>query len=121
MTLTSPSKIMWMGHVVQNGKVTVSEDKKSALIEYEGKTLLCEIVVPEGYTADFKFEVRSADYLPETGLIMTPGEYERDGMQKLVAVAENVTEIKLAVVCRLLSDGPHSYTWTDIKDWQVDR
>ena len=121
MTLTGPSNVLWMGHVVEDGKVTIGEDKKSALIEYQGKTLLCEIVVPEGYSGDFKFEVRSSDYLPETGLIMTPGEYNRDGMQKLVAIAENVSEVKLAVVCRLLSDGPHSYTWTDIKDWQVDR
>ena len=28
--------------------------------------------------------------------------------------------IKFAVVCRLLSSGPSSYTYTDIADWKVD-
>ena len=115
-------EVLWQGHVVEGGKITVlGEDKRAAIIEYEGKSLLCEIVLPEGYDVDWKFEVRAADYHPETGLVMTPGEYDRDGLQKLVAIAHDVTEIKIAVVCRLLSDGPHSYTWTDIADWQVDR
>ena len=78
------------------------------------------IVLPEGCETEWKFEIRSADYLPETGLVMTPGEYNRDGYQKLVAVAKDCSEIKLAVVCRLLSDGPHNYTWTDINDWVTD-
>ena len=114
-------EVLWQGHVIEKGKVTVSKDKKSAIIEYNGKSLLCEIVVPDGYNVDWKFEVRAADYHPKTGLVMTPGEYDRDGLQKLVAIANDVDEIKIAVVCRLLSDGPHSYTWTDIADWQVDR
>ena len=120
MQLTGKHTVLWMGHVVVGAKITVSDDKKSALISYEGKTLLCSIVVPEGCETDWKFEIRSADYLPETGLVMTPGEYNRDGYQKLVAVAKNCSEVKMAVVCRLLSDGPHNYTWTDIENWQVD-
>ena len=115
------TKIMWMGHVVEGAKVTVSDDKKSALVQADGKTLLVEIVVPEGYTGNWYFETQAADYLPETGLVMTPGEYNRDGFQKLVCIGENISEIKLAVVCKLLSSGPHNYTWTDIKDWTTDR
>ena len=120
MKLSGSHTVLWMGHVVVGASITVSDDKQNALISYEGKTLLCSIVLPEGYETEWKFEIRSADYLPETGLVMTPGEYNRDGYQKLVAVAKNCSEIKLAVVCRLLSDGPHSYTWTDINDWVTD-
>ena len=121
MYFATPSKVMWMGHVVKDAIIEISEDKKSALIKCDGKTLLVQIVTPEGSNVDWKFETQAADYLPETGLVMTPGEYNRDGLQKLVAIADNVTELKLAVVCKLLSAGPHNYTWTDIEDWTTDR
>lgn len=121
--------VYWMGHVgytTVNGqkvsaKITISEDKKSAVIELDGKSLLCTIVVPEGYESDFYFEVQSANYLPETGLKNGINEYSREGIQKLVAKSTNAKgEIKLAIVCRLLSDGPYNYEWTDIADWKVD-
>jgi hypothetical protein len=121
MWLDRPAtKVMWMGHVPEGAKIEVSEDKKSALIKADGKTLLVQIVVPEGYTGNWYFESQAADYLPETGLVMTPGEYNRDGLQKLVCIGENIAEIKLAVVCKLLSGGPHSYTWTDMDEWVTD-
>lgn len=119
MKLSNSHTVMWMGHVVVGAVITVSDDKQTALISYEGKTLLCSIVLPEGCETEWKFEIRSADYLPETGLVMTPGEYNRDGYQKLVAVAKNCSDVKLAVVCRLLSDGPHNYEWTDINNWEI--
>jgi hypothetical protein len=109
--------VLWMGHIVKGGVITVSDDKKAALISYNGNTLMCSIVVPEGSNVDWKFESRSADYLRETGLVLTPGEYSRDGKQKLVAVGTVGNELRLAVVCRLLSAGPHNYTWTDMADW----
>ena len=125
----SAHTVYWMGHVgytTVNGQrvsaeITISEDRKSAVIELEGKSLLCTIVVPEGYESDFYFEVQSANYLPETGLTNGRNEYSREGIQKLVAKSTNCTgEIKLAIVCRLLSDGPYDYTWTDIADWTVE-
>ena len=123
ITLSSKvSKVYWMGHIIQGAKVKLAEDKKSALIEVEGKVLLVEIVTPykegqAGYV-DWKFELRMLDYLTETGLQTQAEEYARDGMQKLVATAEGVNKIELAVVCRLLSSGPHGYEWTPIADWQ---
>ena len=122
MWLNAPAKkVYWMGHVAEGAKVTVSDDMQSALVQLDGKTLLVQIVVPDGYTGTWRFETQAADYLPETGLVMVPGEAPRDGLQKLVAISEGTSEIKLAVVCKLLSAGPHSYTWTDIEDWTVDR
>lgn len=122
MWLTAPAtRVYWMGHVAEGAKVTVSDDMQSALVQLDGKTLLVQIVVPDGYTGTWRFETQAADYLPETGLVMVPGEMPRDGMQKLVAISEGTSEIKLAIVCKLLSAGPHSYTWTDIEDWTVDR
>ena len=123
ITLSSKvSKVYWMGHIIEGAKVKLAEDKKSALIEVEGKVLLVEIVTPykegqAGYV-DWKFELRMLDYLTETGLQTQAEEYARDGMQKLVATAEGVNKIELAVVCRLLSSGPHGYEWTPIADWQ---
>ena len=121
--------VYWMAHVGYStidgqkvsAKIKIAQDKKSAIVELDGKSLLCTIVVPEGYESDFYFEVQSANYLPETGLTTAPGEYSRDGIQKLVAKSTNAKgEIKLAIVCRLLSDGPYDYKWTDIADWKVD-
>ena len=113
--------VVWNGHIIKGGTINITDDGQAALITYNGMSLLCEIVVPDGYPHSWKFEARSADYLRETGLVQTPGEYSRDGKQKLVAIAEIDTtldpSIKLAVVCRLLSAGPHSYEWTDIADW----
>ncbi len=109
--------VYWNGHVVNGGVITISDDGQTALISYNGHSLLCEIVVPEGYANTWKFESRSADYLRETGLFMQPGEYSRDGKQKLVATATVGNDVKIAVVCRLLSSGPYNYTWTDIDNW----
>lgn len=116
----SSNKVLWMGHVDKGAKITIADDGQSALIRLNGKTLLVDIVVPEGYTGKWHFETQAADYLPETGLVMTPGEDSRDGYQKLVAICDGTNEIKLAIVCKLLSSGPHNYTWTDIDDWKAD-
>lgn len=111
------NSVLWNGHIINGGVITISDDGQTALISYDGHSLLCEIVVPDGYEYTWKFESRSADYLRETGLFLSPGEYSRDGKQKLVATATVGNDVKLAVVCRLLSAGPHSYTWTDIDSW----
>ena len=122
ITLSSKAtKVYWMGHIIQGAKVKLADDKKSALIEVEGKVLLVEIVTPyqpgdAGYV-DWKFELRMLDYLAETGLQTQAEEYARDGMQKLVATAEGCNKIEIAVVCRLLSSGPHGYEWTPIANW----
>lgn len=109
--------IIWNAHIIKGGTITVSDDGQSALITYNGSSLLCEIVLPDGYEGEWHFESRSADYLRETGLSLQPGEYSRDGKQKLVAVGTVGNDLKIAVVCRLLSAGPHSYNWTDIDNW----
>ena len=115
--------VIWNGHIVEGGVIKITEDCQTAFITYNGMTLQCDIVVPDDYEYTWKFESRSADYLRETGITSTPGEYARDGKQKLVAITELPAnddfsqEIRLAVVCRLVSAGPHTYTWTDIADW----
>ncbi len=114
---TKTNQVLWMGHIVNGGTIEIAEDKQTAMIKYNGMTLMCSIVTPEDSNVTWKFESRSSDYLRETGLSMSPGENSRDGKQKLVAIGTVGTEIKLAVVCRLLSAGPHSYTWTDLDDW----
>ncbi len=112
--------VLWMGHIVDGGTITISADKQSALISHNGNTLLCKIVTPAGYTNSWIFESRSADYLRETGLFLTAGEFSRDGKQKLVAVGTITDDdVKLAIVCKPISAGPHNYEWTNIADWNT--
>ena len=122
MTLNSSvPKVYWMGHVAKGAVVKLSDDRKSAFIDIDGSVLLVEIVTPyqpgDSKYVDWKFELRMLDYLSETGLQTQAEEYARDGMQKLVAVAEGTSKIELAVVFRLLSSGPHGYEWTPIEEW----
>ena len=115
--------IIWNGHIAEGGVIKITDDCQTAFITYNGMTLQCDIVVPKDYKYTWKFESRSADYLRETGITSTPGEYPRDGKQKLVAITELPAnndlsqELRIAVVCRLVSAGPHTYTWTDIDNW----
>ncbi len=122
-TLTADKKhvVYWFGHTPQGTEATISDDGKTAILTVDGKSMLCQIVVPDGATYDFKFSFGPADYLPETGLSTVDGEYSRVGLGKLIAKGTNLSgTIKLAIVCRLLSSGPSSYTYIDIDDWKVD-
>ncbi len=115
------NKVYWMGHVKKGSEIEITEDKTTALITYEGLTLVASIVVPEGYEDIFEFRRMSANYLQETGLVTCTGEYDRSGLSKLVVYSENCPkDLKLAVVFRLLNDGPHSYTWTPIDEWVAE-
>ena len=122
-TLTADKKhtVYWFGHTPKGAEAEISDDGKTAIITVDGKSMLCQIVVPKGATYDFKFSFGPADYLPETGLSTQDKEYSRVGMGKLIAKGVNLTgTIKLAVVCRPLSAGVSSYTYTNLDDWTVE-
>ncbi len=121
LTKSKDNEVYWMAHVLKGGEIELSEDKQTAFITYEGKTLVCSIVLPEGYTGTFEFRRMAANYLPVTGLVTISGEENRDNIQKLVAYSNNVpADLNIAIVCRLLNDGQHSYEWTPIDEWVVD-
>ncbi len=118
--------IYWMAHT-RNAEIRLADDKKSAVITIDGKSLSVTVVTPDGSDLEYEFGYGQANYLKETGLVTQTGngtgmgEYSRQGFQRLYIKSTNVgKDYKIAVVCRLLSDGPYQYTWTDIKDWTVD-
>ena len=122
-TLTADKKhtVYWFGHTPKGMECTISDDGRTAILTMDGKSLLVQIVLPEDATYDFTFSFGPADYLPETGLSQVELEYSRVGLGKLSAKGTNLSgEIKLAVVCRLLSSGASGYVYTDIDDWNVN-
>lgn len=122
-TLTADKKhvVYWFGHTPKGMECTISDDGKSAILTMDGKSMLAQIVVPKGATYDFNFSFGPADYLPETGLTTVDKEYSRVGWGKLIAKGVNLSgTIKLAIVCRPLTAGASSYTYTNLDDWKVD-
>ena len=122
-TLTADKKhtVYWFGHTPKGMECTISDDGKTAILTMDGKSLLVQIVLPKDAKYDFTFSFGPADYLPETGLSQVELEYSRVGLGKLSAKGTNLSgEIKLAVVCRLLSSGASGYVYTDIDDWDVN-
>lgn len=122
-TLTADQKhtVYWFGHTIKGMECVISDDKQTAILTKDGKSMLVQIVKPKGATYNFEFSFGPADYLPETGLSSVDLEYSRVGLGKLSAKGTNLSgTIKLAIVCRLLSSGPSSYTYTDLDDWKVE-
>ena len=118
--------IYWMAHT-KNADIRLADDKKSAIVTIDGKSLSVSVVLPEGSDLEYEFGYGQANYLKETGLVTqtgsgaNKGEYSRQGYQRLYIKSTGVgKDYKIAVVCRLLSDGPYQYTWTDIKDWKLE-
>lgn len=119
--------IYWMAHT-RNAEIRLADDKKSAIITIDGMSLSVTVVLPEGSDLEYEFGYGQANYLKETGLVTqtgsggaNKGEYSRQGFQRLYIKSTGVgRDYKIAVVCRLLSDGPYQYTWTDIKDWKLE-
>lgn len=122
-TLTNDQKhtVYWFAHTYKGMECSISDDGKTAILTLDGKSMLCQIVLPKGATYDFNFSFGPADYLAETGLSTQDGEYSRVGLSKLIAKGVNLSgTIKLAIVCRPLYLGESSYTYTNIDDWKVD-
>jgi len=122
--------IWWFAHT--QGEITVSEDGRSAIINYNGICLYAEIVtdMPEKATF-FAMEANSLD--PEyvnwdgrneyyTGDI----EHSRANIRKLTIRVDDCSELRLAVVFKVIegpADAPQlgtTYQWTNIADWKVD-
>lgn len=121
-TLTSDKKhtVYWFAHTIKGAEAQIT-DKHTAIITVDGKSMLCQIVLPKDATYDFEFSYGPATYLAETGLTTQDGEYSRAGLGKLIAKGVNLSgTIKLAVVCRPLYRGASSYTYTNLDDWKVD-
>ena len=122
--------IWWFAHT--QGTITVSEDGKTAIIERSGIMLYAEIVT--NMDADVKFSVMAAESLDKNYVgDTTKSEYyssdyesDRSGFSKLAVTVEDATELKLAVVFRVIespADAPEigtTYQWQDIAEWKVD-
>ena len=117
LTLTTSSKVLWMGHMEKNAQYEISADKQTAIITVDGVSMVCTIVVPEGATYKPEFYVMGASYLPETGLKTQAGEYDRSDYMKLIVTTSGVTDYKLAVVCQLYTDDLYEYEFTPMDEW----
>ncbi len=123
---SSAQSVAWVGHTM--AEVIISVDGKTAYM-YDGENVLKVTIVDES-GAGLKFEVRDTyDFL----LDCTVGpdwstehggqpEYTRDGYRRLVIRAENITELKLAVVIENVDIGKTmntyiGYSWCDMHDW----
>lgn len=122
--------IWWFAHT--EGKITVSADGRSAIVERNGIYLYAEIV---SSSASAKFSIMDAvsldkNYVGDTrtddGYIKDNVEKDRSGVKKLCVTVENVKELSLAVAFTVISD-PESvpqrgtvYAWKDIDAWKAE-
>ncbi|MBQ9115509.1 MAG: hypothetical protein IJY04_00645, partial [Clostridia bacterium] len=122
--------IWWFAHT--SGTIEVAEDGKSATITRSGIVLYAEIVTD--MAADVKFVAMDANSLDgkyvgdttDSQYYTGDTEYSRNGIYKLCVKAENVTELRLAVVFKVI-EGPNSapargtlYAWKNIDEWTLD-
>ncbi|MBR2459756.1 MAG: hypothetical protein IKB34_00785, partial [Clostridia bacterium] len=122
--------IWWSAHT--QGNIEIADDGKSATITRSGITLYAEIVTDMAANVTFtamdanSFDGKYVGDTTDSQYYTDDIEYSRAGIYKLCIKAENVTELRLAVVFRVI-DGPNSspergtlYTWKNIDQWTVD-
>lgn len=90
VVMKEPGEIYWFAHT--EGKITVADDGKSAVIEKNGKKLLAEIASGEGAL----FTVMDAVPLPTSPVV--EGQNPNAGITKLTVHVENTKELNLAIV-----------------------
>ena len=123
--------IWWFAHT--QGNITISDDGKSAVISRNGIYLYAEIVSDIQSARFTAMEAESLDPAYTGDTVNDPNypnggyvETSRTGFSKLCVTAENVTEYKLAVVFKVISNPDSApelgttYTWKDIDSWTVD-
>ena len=122
--------VWWFAHT--QGDITVSDDGKSAIIRRNGIYLYAELVTDMNAT----FTVMSAESLDENykgDTVSNPSypsggyaESSRSGYGKLCVKASGVTQLKMAVVFKVVTGESAcptlgtTYTWKDISQWTVD-
>ncbi len=121
--------VWWFAHT--EGEITVLEGGKTAVINRNGICLYAELVTDvEGAS----FSVMAAESLDKNYKgDTTPHptysgykEYNRTSLSKLCVTAKGVTEIKWAVVFKVITTADEApefgttYALTDIKDWKLD-
>lgn len=115
VTMKKPSELWWFAHT--DGEITLSADKKSALITVGGERMY--VAITQG-PADATFEIMKARPLPTSPV--APDEVYVD-IFKLAIHMTNVTETTLAVEFVPLKDGeaaPESLTpVTPMDSWSV--
>ena len=118
VTMPSESEVWWFAHTRAN--ITLSEDKKSAILDQGGKRLWVGITSP---IADAVFEVMDPEPLPTSPQADKSVQNSRAGIKKLAIHVEGVKEYDMAVMCKLLTGDETvpdlSYTWTDMDSWSI--
>ncbi len=112
ITCTNPSEVYWFGHT--KAQVTLSQDKKTAELMLNGKTLLAQIASPSNAV----FYVMDAQPLPTSP--NPEGQNSRDGHRKLAIHLSNVKNTSIAVVFTPVmedSDRTKSLPTTSIADF----
>ncbi len=123
--------IWWFAHT--EGKITVSADGRSAVIEKDGVYLYAEIV--SDMSASAKFTTMNAvsldgkyvgDNRTDDGYSKDNVEKSRAGITKLCVKVENVTELRLAVAFTVIPTADAvpeygtTYAWKKISDWKAE-
>ena len=90
ISCTAPSEIYWFGHT--HAQITLSDDKKTAELMLNGKTLLAQIASP----SEAVFSVMDAQPLPTSP--NPEGQNSREGIRKLTIHLNNVESTSISVV-----------------------
>jgi len=123
--------IWWFAHT--EGRITVSPDGRSAIIERNGVYLYAEIITDASHSAKFtsmKANSLDANYVGDTDTsdeyIKDNVEKSRDSFTKLCVELKNVTELRLAIAFTVIPSADalptHGsiYQWKRISDWKAE-
>ncbi len=128
-TFSRSMDVWWFAHT--QGEITISADGKTAIIQRNGLYLYAELVTDikgakftamDAVSLDANYKGDSVGHPDYSGYV----ENSRDGISKLCVTANNVTELKWAIVFKVISSpdlAPElgtTYNMTDIKNWKVD-
>ena len=119
--LKTPEIIRWQVHT--RGKITVSEDGRTAMIRDGGHAMYIEMVTDD---ASLRFSVRDANSY-DPNYKNAAGEYARSNLTKLCVITpDKRTDFSLAVVFRVLHGKEEAppvgtlYTWQPIAAWTLE-
>lgn len=107
--LSKPAEMYWFAHT--EAEITVSEDKKSAVLTKNGKKLLATIVSGDGA----EFSVMDAKPLPTSPVINE--QNPNDGVRKLTIHIENCKSNEICVTFVAYNDSASSMQYLPLEQW----
>ena len=108
--LKKPAEMYWFAHT--DAQITVSDDKKKAVLTKNGKKLLATIVSGDGA----EFTVMDAKPLPASPVI--EGQNPNDGITKLTIHINTCTSTEICVTFVSCDDSKESMTFLPLEQWR---